>query len=174
MNIPDNILKKSLRNVYFIWGTGRTTAANILAEKYGIFVYHTDDERSLNIRNAHSDYQPAMCRTVSDYTSLEREDIEKWERDIIKEYTSMVVIDLIEMATKHDIIICEGDIDIDQIMPVVTNAVSISNYSDTVAGVRIPAETQKYGVKQIIRTDDISAEETALKIARYFGFEKKV
>lgn len=173
MNIADNVLKRSLRNVYFIWGSGRTTAANILAEKYGLYVYHTDDERSLHIRNASSAYQPAMCRTVSDYTALEREDVDKWEQDIIREYTSMVVIDLIEMATKHDIIICEGDIDIDQIMPVVTNAVTISNYSDTATGQRIPAETEKFGVKQIIRTDDISAEETALKIADYFGFKAK-
>ncbi len=173
MNIPDNILKRSLRNVYFIWGSGRTTAANILSEKYGIYVYHTDDERSMHVRNADSAYQPAMLRTVNDYNALEREDAEEWEKDIIREFTSMVVIDLIEMATKHDIIICEGDIDIDQIMPVVTNAVTISNYSDTVKDQGIPEETQKYGVKQIVRTDDISAEETALKIADYFGFKAK-
>lgn len=62
MNIPNHVLKEKLSNVYFIWGSGRTTAANALAEKYGFYVYHTSDSRSRHFQNAHPDCQPAMCR----------------------------------------------------------------------------------------------------------------
>ncbi len=43
MNISDNILKEKLKNVYFIWGRGKTTIANALKEKSSCFIYSTDD-----------------------------------------------------------------------------------------------------------------------------------
>ncbi len=46
MIIADSIIKRKLENVYFIRGNGKTTAADILSDKYGIYVYHTDNERS--------------------------------------------------------------------------------------------------------------------------------
>lgn len=38
MLIADNILRDRLKNVYFIWGSGKTTAANSLHEKYGFYI----------------------------------------------------------------------------------------------------------------------------------------
>jgi len=36
MYIPDNIIRKKIENVYFIWGRGKTTIANKLHEKQGL------------------------------------------------------------------------------------------------------------------------------------------
>ena len=128
MNIPDNIIKKKLENVYFIWGSGKTTTANALAEKHGFYVYHTDDSRSWHCKNAQPEFQPAMCRDVPDFWALEKDDALQWESDIVREMTPMIIADLIGLAAQHKGVICEGDIDIDGIMPVVTNAVTISNH----------------------------------------------
>ena len=48
MYIPDNIIRKRIENVYFIWGRGKTTIAKRLKDKYGFYIYSTDDSRSLH------------------------------------------------------------------------------------------------------------------------------
>lgn len=60
--IADNIIKNRLKNVYFIWGRGKTTIATKLQEKYGYYVYSTDDSRYPHVMEAESDNQPYMCR----------------------------------------------------------------------------------------------------------------
>jgi hypothetical protein len=129
----------------------------------------------------------------------------------------MVVADLIQLAVKYDGVICEGDIDIDAIVPIATHVVTISNYgqpydffnrpeqrhmldeiksrpnlseeekekliqnayrivggnSGTEPVREIPRETIMYGVKQIIRDDTTSVEQTVANIAEYFGLMKK-
>ena len=213
MEIENNILKQRLKNVYFIWGSGKTTIANALAEKYGCFVYHTDYERARHARSADPDYQPALCRNVPDYWALDPEDAKQWERDIVREFTPMVVADLLALAPQNQYVICEGDIDIDQIMLVASHVVTISNYGSAydffdrpdqqvmlreiqerpglsdadrerlienayaIAGQTsshtIPYETNKYGVKQIIRYDDTTIEETANTVAAFFGWKMR-
>ena len=210
MFIADNILKQRLQNVYFIWGSGKTTIANALQKKYDCFVYHTDYERARHSRSADPAFQPALCRDVPDYWALDPEDAKQWEKDIVREFTPMVVSDLLALAPQHKCIICEGDIDIDQIVPIATHAVTISNYgnaydffarpdqqgmldgilnradlSDSEKAERvknaydivgnnttpeIPYETQKYGIKQIIRYESSTIEETTNLIAAYFHF----
>lgn len=128
MNIPDNVIKQKLQNIYFIWGSGKTTTANALAEKHKFYVYHTDDNRSRHCKNANPDFQPALCRNVLDIWALEKDDALQWEIDIVREMTPMIIADLIQLSTQYKGVICEGDIDIDFIMPVVTNAVTISNH----------------------------------------------
>ena len=130
MILPDNIIKQKLQNVYFIWGSGKTTTANTLSKKHGFFVYHTDDSRSRHCKNADPKYQPALCRNVPDFWALEKEYALQWEADIVGEITPMIVTDLLQLAVQHKGVICEGDIDIDTIIPVVTNAVTISNHGN--------------------------------------------
>ena len=213
MEIASNILKYRLKNIYFIWGSGKTTIANALAEKYGCFVYHTDYERAKHFHNADPQYQPALCRNVPDYWALDPDDAKQWEQDIVREFTPMVVADLLALAPQHQYVICEGDIDIDLIMPVATHVVTISNYGtaydffdrpDQQAMLQelqqrpdlsdaererliqnayaivgqtssdfIPYETQKYGVKQIIRYDDTTIKDTANMVAAFFGWNMK-
>lgn len=69
-----------------------------------------------------------MCRDVSDFWALEKKDALAWESAIVKEMTPMIVADLIRLSSQVDSIICEGDIDIDAVIPVVTHAVTLSNH----------------------------------------------
>ena len=78
MEIENDILKQRLKNVYFIWGSGKTTIANALAEKCGCFVNHTDYERARHAHSADPQYQPALCRNVPDYWALDPEDAKKY------------------------------------------------------------------------------------------------
>jgi hypothetical protein len=80
MDIPDNILRQKLRNVYFIWGSGKTTAANELHRRYGFYVYHTDESRAGHFKNADPKCQPALCRDVPDIWALDPEDLGQWEQ----------------------------------------------------------------------------------------------
>lgn len=210
MFIADNILKQRLQNVYFIWGSGKTTIANALREKFGCFVYHTDNERARHAHSADPEFQPALCRNVPDYWALDPDDARQWEKDIVREFTPMVIADLLVLSQQHKHVLCEGDIDIDQIAPIMTHAVTISNYGTsydffarpeqqnmldtilnrqdlseeekaervknaydivgTTAMHEIPYETQKYGVKQIVRYDDTPVHETVSLVATHFGF----
>ena len=215
MNIPDNTLKQKLQNVYFIWGSGKTTAANELNRKYGFYVYHTDDNRAKHFRNADLKFQPALCRDVPDVWVLDPEDALQWEGEIVHDFTPMVIADLIQLAAQYKGVICEGDIDIDDIIQIVTHVVTISNYGSSYdffdrpgqrnmlddirnrsdisdkekeecfqnayrivgrgeAGKKdknheIPRETIQYGVKQIIRDDNTTVEQTTKMIAEHFG-----
>ncbi len=128
MVIQDNILKNKLKNVYFIWGSGKTTAANYIGQKYGYYVYHTDNVRGIHFKNADPEYQPEMCRNVPDFWALPPEEAVAWETAIVREFTPMIVADLIELSALHETVICEGDIDIDAVIPIASHVVTISNY----------------------------------------------
>lgn len=157
MNIADNTIKKLLENVYFIWGSGKTTTANALAKKHNLYVYHTDDSRSWHFKNVHPDYQPAMCRDVPDFWALEKEDALAWESAIVREMTPMIVADLIGLSVQYEGIICEGDIDIDTVMPVVTNAVIISNHGKSYDFFDRPE--QAHMLEGIKKKTDLNGEE---------------
>lgn len=62
MDIADNIIRNKLKNVYFIWGRGKTTVADILKSKYGCFVFGTDEARDRNMAYDCPENQPYMCR----------------------------------------------------------------------------------------------------------------
>ena len=128
LSIPDNIMKRLLQNVYFIWGSSKATA-NELGRRYGIPVYHTCNNRAKHEKNADPKFQPALCRIVPDYWALDPEDSAQWEIDIVRDFTPMVIMDLIQLTAKHEKVICESDIDIDSIIHYVTHAVTISDYS---------------------------------------------
>lgn len=162
MEIADNILKQRLHNVYFIWGSGKTTIANALAEKIGCFVYHTDYERSRHFKSADPQFQHAMCREVPDYWALEPEDARQWERDIVREFTPMVLMDLVALSARHQQVICEGDIDIDLVMPVMSHAVTLYNCGKAYDFFDRPE--QKQMLDDILNRKDLSGEEKARRI----------
>lgn len=157
MIIADNIIKEYLKNVYFIWGSGKTVTANALAQKHNFYVYHTDDSREKHFKNAQSEFQPAMCRDVSDFWALEAKDAVLWERAIVKEMTPMIITDLISLSAQYDRIICEGDIDIDTVIPVVTNAVTISNHGSSYDFFNRPEQSRI--LDDIKKRTDIDEEE---------------
>jgi hypothetical protein len=127
--IPDNVLKRMLHNVYFIWGDG-VAVADELCRRYGIFVYHTCEYRHIHQQNADPQFQPGLSHFVenmTNYFSQDPEDAMQREREIVHDFTPMVIMDLFQLSTKHEKIICENDIDIDSIIQSVTHAVVISN-----------------------------------------------
>lgn len=137
MNIADSIIKNKLKNVYFIWGSGKTTIANRLNEKYGFYVYSTDESRNRQMKIANPVDQPYMCRDfekeygVKSFWELPKEVIAERETHFVAEMTPMMVAELIQLSSLHKIIICEGDIDYYAIAPVATHAVHLCNQSNT-------------------------------------------
>jgi DNA-binding transcriptional MerR regulator len=129
LEIPDNVLKRLLQNVYFILGDG-IAVADELGRRYGIFVYHTCDYRHIHHQNADPRYQPGLSRimeNMQDFFAQDPEDAMQRERGIVHDFTPMVIMDLIQLSARHEKIICENDIDIDSIIQIVTHAVVISN-----------------------------------------------
>ena len=133
MYIPDNVIRNRLKNVYFIWGRGKTTIAQKLKEKYGFYIYSTDDSRSLHVLEADTENQPYMCWNVmkeygvKDFWALPKEVIREREEHFVQEMTPMIIADLIELSKTHEVIICEGDIDYKVVVPVVSHAVHLCN-----------------------------------------------
>lgn len=133
MDISDNIIRNKLKNVYFIWGRGKTTVANILRNKYGCCVFSTDEARDRNMANARPEYQPFMCRDfvkeygVNSFWELPKEVISYREEHFLREVTPMIVADLIALSDSYEIIICEGDIDYTAIIPVAEHFVYLNN-----------------------------------------------
>lgn len=135
MIVADNIIKRKIQNVYFIWGRGKTTIANELNRRYGYFIYDVDKARERHYRNADPVYQPYMCRdyekeyNVSDFWELPPEVIEDRENHWLNEFTPMAIIDLIELSSIHDVILCEGDLESQTVLPVaiISHIVYLSN-----------------------------------------------
>jgi len=130
LQIPDNVLKRLLRNVYFIWGSGEGIAlADELGRRYGFYVYHTCEHRYKHSQNADPQFQPGLC-------SFQENDTGFWasapevamqkERQVVHDFTPMVIMDLIQLAAKYEGVICENDIDIESILQIVTHAARIA------------------------------------------------
>ena len=126
LQIPDNVLKRMLENVYFILGDG-AAVADELGRRYGIYVYHTCDYRQHHAQHADPKYQPELCREVPDFFALDPQDAMHHERNVVHDYTPMVIMDLIRLTAQHDKIICENDIDIDSIIGIISHGVMITN-----------------------------------------------
>ena len=127
--IPENIMKRMLQNVYFVWGDGAEVAKE-LGRKHGIYVYHTCDNRYKHTQNADPKFQPGLFRfemNHENYFAQDPEDAWQGERAIVRDYTPMVIMDLIQLTANHEKVICENAIDIDSIIPFVTHAVMITN-----------------------------------------------
>ena len=133
MDIADNIIGNKLKNVYFIWGRGKTTVSNILQNKYGCHIFSTDKARDRNIAYARPEYQPFMCRDfvkeygVNSFWELPKEVISYREEHFLQEVTPMIVADLIALSSQYETVICEGDIDYAAIIPIAEHFVYLNN-----------------------------------------------
>ena len=112
MRISDNVLREALRNVYFITGTacgGKTTAARILGERYGIPVY--DIDRQFGYQRLLSDpaAQPNMNRRFPDadaFFARSTEEYEKWLLGNLREQLDFVIADLIRLS-RDGAVLCD-------------------------------------------------------------------
>ncbi len=134
MFIGNHILKQRLRNVYFLWGRGKTTIANILRERYEAIIYSTDDSRWPHMCEAHPDEQPYMCRDYEaeygvTFWELPKEVIAEREEHFLVEMTPFIIADLLVMTGQHCTVFCEGDIDYEAVAPIASHAVYLCNRS---------------------------------------------
>ena len=133
MNIPNSIIKNRLKNVYFIWGRGKTTIANRLKEIYGFYIYSTDESRNRQMKLANPIDQPYMCSDfekeygVKSFWELPKEVIAEREKHFVAERTPMIIAELIQLSSLHEVIICEGDIDYLAVSPIATHTVHLCN-----------------------------------------------
>ena len=162
LQIPENVLKRTLKNVYFILGDG-AAVADELGRRHGIFAYHTCEHRNKHAQNADPKFQPELCRRdAPDFFALDPEDAMRRERGVVRDFTPMVVVDLIQLAAKHEKVICENDIDIDSIISIATHVVAISNdknwdifisrYEDAIRRRNIPESEKETFVRKLNAT----------------------
>lgn len=184
----DHILKQTLENVYFIWGNAKATVTDVLAEKYSLYVYDTDNGRNKHIKEqlllglteSHDEVseeqtpeeQPPEEQIPEEQTPEEPEDIRQREKEVLRDFTPMVVSELIELSRIYDKILCEGELDVDSIVPIATHIVMINGedggeFSDCSAEQQM---LEEFGAKQIIRGEEATVEETVEEVAEYFGF----
>ena len=116
MKIANNILKHSLKNVYFLVGTacgGKTTASRLLSEKYGFLHFndnwHEDsfkvwqsiiDERyqkRASNRQAVTDWEAYFSRSVAEF--LAAGDYNGYD-----EYLEYAVIELIKLSQTQKVV----------------------------------------------------------------------
>jgi len=135
MTISDRILKSKLQNVYFIWGRGKTTIANRLKEKYDLYVYSTDESRDRQMLLANLFDQPYMCRDfqkeygVKNFWELPKNVIEEREQHFLREVTPMMIAELLQLSSTNRVILCEGDLDYQAVIPIATHAIYLCNQS---------------------------------------------
>lgn len=154
----DHILKQELKDVYFIWGSGKTTVAEALAEKYSFPVYHTEESRNKYIE-AEQEQDP--------------EEAGRQEREILRDITPMVVSELIELSERYGTILCEGELDVDAIVPIATHVITISNSkeeNDILFSFEEQQNRKGFMIKQIIREEATTVDEMVEEVAEYFGF----
>lgn len=129
----ENVISNHLTNIYFLWGRGKTTVANILHDRYGAYIYRTDEARDRLMLIATPQKQPYMCRDfeaeygVSSFWELPSEVIADREVHFLEEMTPMIIDELVELSKQYSVIICEGDIDYKQIIELTNNIVYLQN-----------------------------------------------
>ncbi len=111
MNISNNVLRHSLRNVFFISGTGcggKTTLSKALAEKHGFvqFSKHQAEKKYRAIANEIE--QPAMTKKFDGWEEyFNRTPIEysNWLSALDKEELEMMIVDLIALSKERQVIV---------------------------------------------------------------------
>lgn len=168
MNIADSIIKNKLKNVYFIWGRGKTTIANRLKEKYDFYIYSTDESRDRQMELVNPIDQPWMCRDfqkeygVKSFWELPKKVIEEREKHFVAEMTPMMIAELIQLSALHKVIICEGDIDYRAVAPIATHTVHLCNQSTSFDWFKRPDHED---VRDTVRNrTDLNEEEKQLLI----------
>lgn len=170
----DHILKQTLENVYFIWGNDKTAVAEALAEKYLLYVYHTDNIRNKHIKKEISRRLAGPGGEVSGEPVQETpEDARQAEQELLREFTPMVVSELIALSAIYGKVLCEGELDFGSLLPIATHIVMISDGEDESNPSDCTDEEQmleELGAKQIIRGEEMTVDEIAEEVAKYFGF----
>lgn len=111
MEIADNIIKESLKNVYWIGGTacgGKTTMARSLSKKYNMEHYNVDEMYDYYRSIANVEEQPGLCKKFKDaneYFSRPQEEYVEYLNQLNRESFGMIIVDLIKSLSNKSIIV---------------------------------------------------------------------
>ena len=113
MHIENNILKHCLKDVYFITGTayaGKSTAAKLLAERYGMILCGENYFLEVSDEVADPAIQPDLCyrRTMKDWQEFVHRSPEEYERWIYasgREAAGFEVAELIRRSAGGRVIV---------------------------------------------------------------------
>ena len=113
MDLPDNILKHYLRNVYFIAGGlcgGKTTISTHLSQKYGVTLYNWDEKYTGHKAISDPLHQPEMHRHYDDWEEYFFRSPVEWAESLkqsIREHAKIAIVDLINRAN-DEIVLVDG------------------------------------------------------------------
>ncbi len=119
MLIKNNVLKQYLKNVYFLSGTacgGKSTAAKVLAEKYGYILYDVDAEFDKHALISDSINQPAMNKqfaNADDFFLRPVDEYIKWLKENTRQQLDYVILDLIRLS-QNNIVIFDGHLSVEE------------------------------------------------------------
>ena len=99
---------------------------------------------------------------MPDYWALDPEDARQWEKDIVREFTPMALMDLIELSGRYVCVLCEGDLDIELAAPVATHAVMLCNSGEAYDFFERPE--QRRMLEDIWNRRDLSEAEKAQRV----------
>jgi hypothetical protein len=111
MNIPNNVLKYYLRNVYFLGGTGcggKTTMAKTIAEKYGFTLFNKHQATTDYKKVANKMSQPAMTKKFvnwGEYFDRSPTEYSDWLFALSREEIEMMLMDLVALARDKKVIV---------------------------------------------------------------------
>lgn len=111
MNLPDNIIKYFLKNVYFISGCacgGKSTISKYLSKKYNTVLYNWDEKFPKHKAISDPYYQPYMnkkSRSWEEYFSRPPRQYSESIRKSIYEQVEIAIVELISLATNKRIIV---------------------------------------------------------------------
>ena len=113
MKIENNVIKHYLKNVYFITGTayaGKSTAVNMLAERYGMICCGENYHMAVSEEVATLDSHPDLCynKMLTDWRDFVKrtpEEYERWMYSVAKEAAEFEVAELIAMPKDKKVIV---------------------------------------------------------------------
>ena len=117
MDLPNNIIRHFLRNVYFISGCacgGKSTIAKYLSKKYGIALYNWDDRFSQHKEMSDPHHQPYMNKEFDSWEEYFNRSPAEYSESIRKSILEQVEIAIIELISLSS----NGRIIVDGIFPV--------------------------------------------------------
>lgn len=110
MEIKNNVLKESLKNVYFVAGVacgGKSTASRALAEKHGFLLYDADREFDRHRSLSNPADQPEMNRSFANADEFFLRPVEEYTRWLVlntREQLDFIIADLIRLSAQHTVV----------------------------------------------------------------------
>ena len=123
MEIKNNCIKESLKNVYFVTGTpcgGKTTISCALSQRYGYPVYDVDQEFPRHKSLSNSIDQPAMNQEFPNADAFflrPYREYAKWLLQNTREQLDFIILDLIRLS-QHQPLFCDLHLTVEQVMEI--------------------------------------------------------